>query len=311
MDERAFLKLAEAAFTEHLASRGLDESTVHRKMQEFRRFMVYMSIGNACDLRDVTDKELEEYILSLAELGFSVTTQVQARGMLKDLFFALTRRNLIVRNPMELLDVHLREAVEIKATFSVSEMSAFLDAIDLHTGYGFRDRTMFELLYVTGMRCGEMTSLAVSDIDFNMNEVFIRQGKGRKDRIVPLGSKCRKFLLTWVGKMRDWFVKGEDTGIVFLNKRGGKIANSTVGYRLRYWLMRAGIAKKGLSPHSIRHSCATHLLEAGADIRYVQELLGHTSIETTTVYTRTIVDNLRKVHKMYHPRENELYNEDV
>jgi site-specific recombinase XerD len=279
-------------------------------MYEYRRFMMYMSNKSSIGLRDVTDKELEEYILSLAEDGFSVTTQIQARSMLKDFFHALTRKELVIKNPMELLDVHLREQSGIKALLSVEEMTKFLDAIDLHTGYGFRDRTMFELLYVTGMRCGEMTALTVSDIDFNANEVLIRQGKGRKDRIVPLGSVAKEFLFRWVGKMRGWFVSGEDNGFVFLNKRGGKLADSTVRYRLRFWLYRAGINRPEISPHSIRHSCATHLLENGADIRYVQELLGHESVETTVVYTRQIVDNLRKVHKMYHPRENELFPDD-
>ncbi len=318
MDERMFLKLVESAFVEHLASRGLYEKTVQRKMYEYRRFMLYMAnrsdastpLSTSTDIRDVTDRELEEYILSLAADGFAVTTQVQARAMLKDLFHALTRRELVMRNPMELLDVHLREQSGIKAILSVEEMTKFLDAIDLHTGYGFRDRTMFELMYVTGMRCGEMTALEVPDIDFNANEVLIRQGKGRKDRIVPLGSMAKEFLFKWIGKMRDWFVKGEDAGFVFLNKRGGKLAESTVRYRLTYWLTRAGIDRKEISPHSIRHSCATHLLENGADIRYVQELLGHESVETTVVYTRQIVENLRKVHRMFHPRENELFPGD-
>jgi site-specific recombinase XerD len=310
MDERIFMKLAETAFVEHLASRGLDESTVRRKMHEYRRFMIYMANKSAIDLRDVTDRDLEVYILDLRKQGFSATTQIQARAMLKDLFHALTRKELVMRNPMELLDVHLREQSGIKAILSVEEMTKFLDAIDLHTGYGFRDRTMFELLYVTGMRCGEMTALTVSDIDFNANEVLIRQGKGRKDRIVPLGSVCKEFLFKWVGKMREWFVTIEDNGFVFLNKRGGKLAQSTVRYRLGYWLVRAGINRPEISPHSIRHSCATHLLENGADIRYVQELLGHESVETTVVYTRQIVDNLRKVHKMFHPRENELFPDD-
>jgi integrase/recombinase XerD len=222
----------------------------------------------------------------------------------------MTRRDLIMRNPMELVEVYIRENAGIKVVLSVDEMKKMLDGIDLHTGYGFRDRTMFELLYVTGMRCGELVDLCVSDIDFSLNEALIRQGKGRKDRIVPIGSVCREFLFTWIGKMRDWFVTGEDKGVVFMNKRGGKLACSTVNYRLKYWLKHAGIEKEGVSPHSIRHSCATHLLEAGADIRYVQELLGHASIETTVVYTRTTVENLRKVHKMFHPRENELFPDD-
>jgi integrase/recombinase XerD len=310
MDERVFLRLAEQAFVEHLNSRGLDKSTIKRKHTELKRFIVQLAVKGEKVIRELTDKDLELYILSLSEQGFSATTQMQARSMLRDFYYALATRELIVKNPMELIEVHIREQSGIKTILSVNEMKRMLDNIDLHTGYGFRDRTMFELLYVTGMRCGEMTALMVSDIDFNANEVLIRQGKGHKDRIVPLGSVSREFLFKWIGKMRDWFVKGDDKGLVFLNKRGGKLAQSTVRYRLAYWLGRAGIEKEGVSPHSIRHSCATHLLEAGADIRYVQELLGHASIETTVVYTKTTVENLKKTHRMYHPRENELYPDD-
>jgi len=310
MDERVFLQLAERAFDEHLASRGLDKSTVAKKHAELKRFMIWLATIGKKDVREITDKDLELYILSLLERGFSATTQIQARSMLKDFYYSLATRDLIVKNPMELVEVYIREQSGIKVILSVDEMKRMLDGIELHTGYGFRDRTMFELLYVTGMRCGEMTALSVSDIDFNANEVMIRQGKGHKDRIVPIGSVSREFLFKWIGKMRDWFVKGDDKGLVFLNKQGGKIACGTVKYRLHYWLKRAGIEKQGVSPHSIRHSCATHLLEAGADIRYVQELLGHASIETTVVYTKTTVENLKKTHRMYHPRENELYPDE-
>ena len=171
---------------------------------------------------------------------------------------------------------------------------------------------MSELLYVAGLRNSEVVHLDVEDVDFSLNEVLIREGKGNKDRIVPLGQICKRFLWNWVKEARAWFLSSkQDSGALFINRRGERIASSTVRYLLKRHLQEAGIRKPGVTPHSIRHSCATHLLMHGADIRYVQELLGHDSLDTTVVYTPQIADGLKRMHRMYHPRENELYREDV
>jgi integrase/recombinase XerD len=126
---------------------------------------------------------------------------------------------------------------------------------------------------------------------------------------VPLGSVAKKYIEEWINRARSWYLKSDEVKLVFVNRQGGKMAASTLNRLLKKYLDMAHIFKKGVCVHSIRHSCATHLLEHGADIRYVQSLLGHSSIETTSEYTRGIVNNLRKMYKMHHPRENELYRE--
>ena len=191
------------------------------------------------------------------------------------------------------------------------EMSRLLDSIDTITGFGLRDRSLFELMYVTGMRVGEIVRLDVEHIDFSLNEVFVTKSKNRKERIVPLGGVAKRFLEKWVKEVRSYFLTGckDDPKALFLSDKGMRISGSAIRYRLKRGLKIAGIEKKGVSPHSLRHSCATHLLAGGADIRLVQELLGHESIETTAAYTKEIVKELKRVHKMHHPRENRLYVE--
>ena len=311
MTETGLMEKAILLLKEHYAGRNLCETTINRKLLELNRFFMYLSKElNKTDLREITSVDIEDYILNLKDAGFSSTTQVINRTMLKELFYTLHIHDLILKNPMEIFDLYLKEKAGVKVILTIDEITGFLNSIQTHTGFGLRDRTIFELLYVTGMRRSELTSLDVEDIDFSLNEVFIRQAKGRKDRIVPLGEICRKFLQKWIKTARKWFVKKKDTGILFLSCKGNRLAPSTIRSILKKRLKQSGINKKGVSPHSFRHSCATHLLINGADIRYVQELLGHESIETTVLYTRNIVENLKKIHKMYHPRENELYKEE-
>ena len=241
--------------------------------------------------------------------GFTASTIQTTRAMLKDLFGALFRAGLLLSNPMDLVELTLTRRSELKAMLSQEEMKRFLEAIPTHTGSGLRDRAIFECMYVTGMRLGEVVRLEVADVDFSLGELFIRSGKGRKDRVVPLGRLSAHYLSEWVHKGRKWFVQDQAQKALFLNRGGRKVPPANIRHWFGKYMAAAGITRDGLTPHSIRHSCATHLLENGADMRYVQELLGHQSIETTADYTRGVAEGLKKMHRMYHPRENELYEE--
>jgi integrase/recombinase XerD len=311
MEHTLLWKKALQLLEEYFKSRGFTKETVVRKLCEFYRFGTYLASGTEKkDLRELSDKDLEKYLLFLEEKGFSASTRIHARTLLKELFYVLLLNELILTNPTELLDVCIREQSGVKVMLTVEEMKQFLESIPTHTGYAFRDRCIFELLYMTGMRVGELINLKVDDVDFNQLEILIRQGKGRKDRIVPLGKVAKEYLWRWVKQMRFWFVKGVDEGILFLSSKGHKMVKSAVAMALKRYLKTSGITREGVSPHSFRHSCANHLLTNGADVRYVQELLGHESIETTVEYTKGVVENLKKLHKMFHPRENELYREE-
>ena len=302
---------AKILFIEHSRSRGLCEETITRKLTELGRFYQYLEKIGKTDLRDLTHTDIEKYFLYLMDHDYSKTTQQTSKSMVSDLYLSLFKNNMVLTNPVEWTDIIIREKSGVRVVLSEEEVETFLGVIETHTGYGLRDRTLFELLYITGMRVSEAHNLNVEDINFNLSETFIRKGKGRKERIVPFGKVCRQYLSVWIKRARKWFVKKNEKGALFVNRQGRRIRVSTMRYNFKKYLRLAGIEKQGASPHSLRHSCATHLLQNGADIRYVQELLGHESLETTVLYTREVVKGLKKMHKTCHPRENELYVEEV
>jgi len=313
MDKKQMMKKAEVCFIEYVTGKGLKGKTIVRKKTELKRFLGYVGKELAKDLRDISSNDIEEYFLWMQEAGFTNSTLGIAHSMLVDLFMALTRCELVMSNPMDLTEIVIRERTGTKVILSEKEMEALLNNIETVTGYGLRDKSIFELMYVTGMRIGEIIRLNVGDVDFSLNELMIRQSKGRKDRIVPLGKVAKLYLKKWIKITRAYFLKDvlEDSGALFLSEKGSRISGSLIRYRLKHYLKLAGIEKKGVSPHSIRHSAATHLLQNGADIIFVAELLGHESLVTTQVYTSQIVEGLKKTHKMYHPRENQLYKENI
>lgn len=304
MNERAY-----QVFLDHERGRGLKEATIQRKAREVRRFLSHLAAEKK-DLREVTGKDLEEYFLHLKEKGLSSSSRMIVRSSVEELYRVLKRQKMVVADPFLKAEVVIREHSGLRKVFTQEQLEKLLDSIDAKTGYGQRDRAVFELMYVTGCRISEVCALQVEDVDFSSHEVFIRQGKGRKDRIVPLGKVAALYVEKWIHYGRKWFYGTESSGPLFLNEQGGPIAASAIRARLKVYLKKVGLDDRGFSPHSIRHSCATHLLENGADIRYVQELLGHESLETTVRYTEGVVSGLKKLHRMYHPRENELYSEE-
>lgn len=290
--------------TTYLKSRGLKKTTITRKLVELRRLLSYIK-DKGMDLRDFTPMDIEEYILSITS---SYSTKTTAMSLVRDVFNTLMFNQLILTNPVNKTDIAITDKAGVKKVFTEEEVLDFLDSIETITTFGLRDRAIFELMYVTGMRVGEIESLNIDDIDFSLKEVFIRKGKGDKDRIVPLGSVAEEYITLWIRKGRKG-IKVTDKAL-FLSSRNERLKSDRIRGIFRKYLESSNISDKGFTPHSLRHSCATHLLQNGADIRYVQELLGHDSIQTTVGYTKDIVKGLKKLHKTYHPRENELYPEE-
>lgn len=310
MNREVLLKKAQACLLEYVKSKGLSIESIRKKKTELNRFYDYLSKVDK-DLREIKARDIENYFFYLKTHGFSGSTKASAKACLTDLFLALEMNELILSDPMALTEIVIREQSGVKVILSEKEMAHFLDSIETVTGYGVRDRSIFELMYGTGMRVGEVSKLNVEDVDFSANEIMIKQSKGRKDRIVPLGLVAKSYLEKWVKTYRSFFLKEltKDQEAFFLSDRNQRLNTHSIGHRLKHYLEHCGITKEGVTPHSFRHSCATHLLQNGADIIFVAELLGHESLMTTQVYTTHIVDGLKKTHRMYHPRENELYVE--
>jgi integrase/recombinase XerD len=295
-------------FKNYLKTCGYKENTAGGKVRAVKKFLEWFKKD---DLRDANQKDIKEYIEYLnnyesekAKDGkLKTKSKVYLLQAVKQLFKCLYISEKILFNPCQDLKVISKKDELSKKIMSTALVSDFLDKIDDIGRYSFRDRTIFELMYSSGLRVSEVSNLKVKDIDFEGRMIFIRQGKFYKDRIIPFSDVALSFLKRYLGKR----IK-EKESFVFLGDQG-KLNKQTISVRFREYLKRFEMYKEGLSVHSLRHSISTHLLEAGADLRYVQELLGHNSIETTARYTHCLYESLKRIYKSHHPRENEFYEE--
>lgn len=239
------------------------------------------------------------------EILASCTINALFHNALK-LFSILYREEAIKENPAHGLELDLPDNRGMRRRpLTQDEITIFLESIDTSTAQGLKDRTLFELIYSSGLRVGEACGIKVKDIDFERREVIVR-GKGDRERLVPFSKVARDFLLAFLGKRLE-----EPQAWVFSGSSGTRIGQNlkseSISERFRTLLRRFEMDKKEISTHSIRHSTATHLLENGASVRHIQELLGHKSIETTVRYTQIQTDGVFKVFRKYHPREHELF----
>jgi integrase/recombinase XerD len=303
LHERAALEL----YAEYLRSRGKSKPTFRLRMAHARAFLTYLS---GRDLRAVAQQDIASYLAFLRErvsdrtgrpLSFS-TRSVMAFAV-QDLFRCLYARDCLLTNPFQPSLVKMKREGIKRAVLSEAEMARILDSIAVDDLVHLRDRALFELLYSSGLRIGEALKLKVADVDVENRMVLIRRGKGGKDRVEPVSEAAMKFLKLHLSGRED--LKDE---LVFKGVLG-RLTSSTVNERFKKLAAEAGVIRKHLSVHSIRHSVATHLLEHGADLRYVQELLGHESIETTAIYTHCLTESLKRIYKTHHPRENGSYVE--
>jgi site-specific recombinase XerD len=217
----------------------------------------------------------------------------------------------IVVNPVEDTQPAIKGEQNKRGIFTLKEMADFLDCIDITKRYGQRDRALFELMYSSALRIGETAHLDLDDIDLQNRTLFIHQGKGDKDSYVPFSETALLFLQKYLTGERKKLLSGlgRDYRQALFLSVNGRITKTIIQKRFDIALEHAHIPKKNRSPHSIRHSTATHLLEAGADVRFVSELLRHENIQTTVRYTHLPLEYLKRAYKSAHPRENALYEE--
>jgi integrase/recombinase XerD len=282
------------------------KSIVHKKAL-LKRFGKYLERIRKSDIRDVNAQDLHNYAREVREAvsekgdPYAEDTWKAMLFQVQHLFRCLYRNELIIKDTGQDLKVKRSARRYTRPVFTRDEIASFLDGIDLNHPAGLRDRAMFELMYATGIRLGETLNLDVGDIDFKEKMLLIRNGKMGKDRIVPIGDAAMRFLCIYVAGREE---KKESP---LFRGQAARLTTSGAYHAFQKWMRHAGISRKGLCIHSIRHATATHLLENGADIRYVQELLGHESVDTTSIYTHAVYENMKKVYRMYHPRENEYY----
>lgn len=249
---------------------------------------------------DITLQDLQAFLKYIAEFNFTETTQSRIISGIKHFFKFLILENEIQINPAELLETP-RIKRKLPVFLNVEEIDNMLSQIDRSTPEGERNVAMLETMYSCGLRVSELISLKLSDLHFNESYISII-GKGDKQRLVPIGNTAMKLIKNYMENHRNHItIKKNQEDMVFLSKRGSSITRQMVFYVIKDLAVKAGI-KKTLSPHTLRHSFATHLVEGGADLRAVQEMLGHESITTTEIYTHLDQHFLRENILSYHPR---------
>ena len=251
-------------------------------------------------LSAVTNKDLKEFLVWVNELGMLPPTQARVISGLKAFFKYLILENQIDLDPSALLESP-KMSRKLPDTLDIVEINKIIEAIDLSKPEGMRNKAMLEILYGCGLRVSELTGLRISNL-FLETEFLKIIGKGNKERLVPIGSEAIKCLQIFIREIRVHIaVKPGKEDFVFLNKRGSPISRVMVFLIIKDLAKKAGI-NKSISPHTFRHSFATHLIEGGADLRAVQDMLGHESITTTEIYTHLDRDYLRDTIIQFHPR---------
>jgi integrase/recombinase XerD len=284
---------------------GYSADTVRARRTALRRFIAWCEERGLRDPKDITKPILERYQRHLFYYRkvdgrpMTLGTQFGCLAPLKTFFKWLAKENHIPYNPaseiaLPKLPKHLPRVI-----LSVQEIEAILREAEPTTPAGLRDRAMLETLYSTALRRTEMTGLALYDVDLTRRLVMVREGKGKKDRVVPIGARAAAWVDKYLQEARAQFLIG-DTEALFLTDYGEPMAPEYVAERVRRYMHFAGIKKPGAC-HLFRHACATHMLENGADTRFIQALLGHADIGTTQIYTRVSIDKLREIHDATHP----------
>jgi integrase/recombinase XerC/integrase/recombinase XerD len=284
------------AYDRDLSGRGAAERTRRAYAVDLGQFVAWAGERAPGDLRH---RDVRRYAAGLSSGGAAPATVARKLAAIRGLFDFLVRTERVGQNPADLVSSPKREE-KLPQVLSTEQMRSLLEGIPARTPLELRDRAMLELAYSCGLRCEEIVNLDLGALDFETEQLRVL-GKGSKERLLPVGEPAQRALERYVERGRHALVADPRERALFLSKSGRRLSNSDVTRRLGLWVREAALAA-GVSPHSLRHSFATHLLEGGADLRVIQELLGHASISTTQVYTRVDAARLRDAYAATHPR---------
>jgi integrase/recombinase XerD len=293
-------------FRRRLHALGYAETTVDAYRKSLREFTTYLTVRGITDLRTVNRQVIQDYKQAVMDQNNSRETKALKLRPVKRLFEYLLKNNRLLLNPTEGLVETCRKNRKIQPVLTVQEMEKLLHQPNLSLRVHIRNRAVMEVLYSTGIRLDELLSLTVHDPDLREKTLFVRKGKGRKQRLVPLGKNAIGYLREYLEKIRPRYAtKNPGERILFLAGNGKPLQAAAIRQAIRGYRIAAGI-EKSVSPHTFRRSCATHLLQQGADIRYIQELLGHSRLSTTQLYTKVMPVEVKQAHQRYHPGTEEI-----
>lgn len=287
------------AFIDYLkVEKGLADNSVYSYNEDLKKYQTYLKKKGIEDPKKINRKDITDFLFVLRK-RISPNSIARILSTVKSFHKFLLREKITPSDPAGLVDAPKLEK-KIPNFLNFEEVAVILKAPNLKKPQGIRERAILELMYATGLRVSELVKLKKSDI--NLDVGFIKcMGKGSKERIVPLGKIAENFLQKYLDEARPKLLSKKESIFIFLAQGGRPISRQSVWKMIKRIVRKAGIKKK-VSPHTLRHSFATHLLERGADLRSVQEMLGHASITTTQIYTHVNQRRLKAIHSKYHPR---------
>lgn len=289
------------AFIERLWSeQGLTENTLSSYRHDLEGFAGWLA-NQSASLEQCQREQIFRYLAERGKGGYKARSNARLLSALRHYFRWLQRIGALTEDPTLLLDLPKLPRSLPKA-LSENEVESLIRAPDVATPIGLRDRAMFELIYATGLRVTELVSLTLDQINLRQGVVRIT-GKGGKDRLVPLGEEAQHWIEQYLAEARPEFLRGTVVDGLFVSNRKQALTRQMFWVMVKRHALRVGISPTRISPHVLRHSFATHLLNHGADLRAVQMLLGHSSLTTTQIYTMVAREGLKRLHEQHHPRE--------
>ena len=294
------LEPAVELFLSHVAvEKGLAPNSVEAYGRDLRRYAEHLAAAGISGWEAVGRAEIQAHLAELVRRGLSPRSQARALSAIRSLHALLAAEKLTPANAADEIDSP-RPGRRLPSLLSREEIAALLSAPDPRTPAGRRDRAMLELLYATGLRVSELVSLELNDVDLE-TRMLVARGKGRKERIVPVGAPAGEAVRAYLGGAREALLHGRRSRHLFVTPRGGRMTRQGFAKLLGRHARVAGIRRR-ISPHKLRHSFATHLLEGGADLRAVQVMLGHADVTTTQIYTHVDRTHAKRLHERFHPR---------
>ncbi|MFV8816943.1 site-specific tyrosine recombinase XerD [Haliea sp. E17] len=279
--------------------KGLSDNTLGSYRRDLRQYDQWLQKHRAGTIRSADRADLQAYLGARLQKGSSQRSTARMLSCLRGFYKYLLREGRVNRDPT--LDVESpRLGRPLPKTLSEAQVDRLLEEPDLDNPIEFRDRAMLELLYASGLRVSELTSLQLNQVSLNQGVVRVF-GKGSKERLVPMGEEALAWLQRYMAGPRRELMRGNLSDVLFPSKQGRQMTRQTFWHRIKIYARRAGITQP-LSPHTLRHAFATHLLNHGADLRVVQMLLGHSDLSTTQIYTHVARQRMQELHAQHHPR---------
>lgn len=282
-----------------IVEKGLSQNTIEAYGHNVHRFLDFLKDKKIDHIEELSRLDLRIFIHFLKKKGLSTRSIARNLIAVRMFFRFLQQEGVMENNPAEDLELP-KMAKVLPEVLSLEEVERLLSQPDPQTSLGARDRAMLEILYATGMRVSELIHLLTHQIQLEGGYVLLR-GKGSKERIVPLGREAIHWLKKYLMEFRPLLLKGKESPFLFINRYGKPMTRQQFWKSIKAYGRKGGIQKR-ITPHVLRHSFASHLLERGADLRSVQMMLGHVDISTTQIYTHVTGERLKKVHQRYHPR---------